>query len=246
MNKIRKNHPIWLWKSLTIVLCSYLFFISACTKQTTDPAKKENDHNEVKSDTRFKLKNTTIASGIYYHGRIYWEITQQDNQEIQVEQGINIGSLQNCADEFYFPTADFTGTSDLKSYIGTDIYQLDTKLYMDGEDGVRVFWYVDEMDLGTEMKEPPSDGSDGTPSPHFVYKDMVYCIYDELDNDLPSYFVNVGETSEEYFIANKNFTGSIASGSELYATSFQNRYMIQRRSGSGTYVVHENEGYRSQ
>lgn len=236
------NYHMRLLKYLNIALCmGCMFTLAACTNSLSNA----NENMTMNTDNIFKLKNTNIASGIYYNGRIYWEAEEYAEQVEQVS-GTQIGSLQSCADEYYFPTTDFMGTNDLKPYIGTSIVQNGQMLYIMVNDDLRVFRYIDEMELGSEQKDPPSNDADGIPPPHVVYQDMIYLTYDELDNEIPQCFENVGAISEVYFMANKNFTGSIELGSELYATSFQNRYMIAKQPHSGTYYVYENYGYRSE
>lgn len=225
--------------NLVLSIC-FIVFLSACSNQNISKVEPTNDMEPKEIENTIKMMHQTIPNGIYYNGRIYWDIDYEKTDNLPNSQ---LGFLQGCAENYQFPITEFMGTNSLSESIGKDIFLSDNALYMMIDDDVHVFRYLKQKNVGVEEKERESNGDDGTPAPHFVYNDMTYCIYDELEGEIPKSFHKVGEITDTYHLANKNFTGSIKVGSELYATVFQNRFMLVRYKNMKGVYVFQNSNY---
>lgn len=225
-----------------IIVCFTIifFFLSACSNQNISKVEPTNDMEPKEIENTIKMMHRTIPNGIYYNGQIYWDIDYEKTDNLP---NSHLGFLQGCAENYQFPITEFMGTNSLSESIGKDIFLSDNALYMMIDDDVHVFRYLKQKNVGVEEKERESNVDDGTPAPHFVYNDMTYCIYDELESEIPKNFHKVGEITDTYHLANKNFTGSIDVGSELYATDFQNRFMLVRYKNMKGVYVFQNSNY---
>ena len=99
------------------------------------------------------------------------------------------------------------------------------------------------MELSDEVKELDQEENEGMPAPHFVYQNMMY-FNDYGPVEVLDYFKEVGEIKEVFLVAKQNFTGNGAVGDKLYATDFQNRFMLLKSVNSNNYYVYENGAYQ--
>lgn len=185
------------------------------------------------------IKELKMPSGIYYKDHIYWEMKDKTNHV----EGEKVGTLKSVAKENYFPEKEYSSTSDLKSYLGSDLYENHQTLYLKTKDTIHVFKYLTEMELSEEVKELDQEENEGMPAPHFVYQNMMY-FNDYGPVEVLDYFKEVGEIKEVFLVAKQNFTGNGAVGDKLYATDFQNRFMLLKSVNSNNYYVYENGAYQ--
>ncbi|MGX8852054.1 hypothetical protein [Amedibacillus sp. YH-ame10] len=159
-----------------------------------------------------------------------------------------IGQMKGVAENGYIPSEDLYGSKDLENEIGQNIYKVNDNMYYLVVNGEKItYQYLSQMELGDSipLKEHKSEEEIPVPDavpPHFVYKGMMYINCDSTGlKKLPSCFQGVGEIKEQFHLANKNFTGNLEIGSELYAMDSQNYYMLVKN--DGYYYVYANHGY---
>lgn len=218
-----------IMKSLRKLLWVFCLLLCSCGSNTS---------------SMLNISRSVLPNGIYYDGRIYWE--DEDGKKKNV-QGDSLGALQEVAKVKCFPVSDLVGTNALEKYIGSEIYAYDNNLYLQNKENVFVFQYITQSNEKREeiVSEETYQGTEYAIPPHFIYKDLLYSTYQGEDLALPSGFEKVGKIEKSYVRANTNYTGNIPIHSELYATKFQNRFMIVKNSEDKKYYVFENEVYHS-
>lgn len=217
------------------ILSLFCFLLCACT---SNPSTSNSDSSAL------NLKGFSLPNGIYYDGRIYWEL---DNEKKNAVQGNSLGTLQEVEQTNCFPVSDLVGTKKLKKHIGSEIYAKDDSLYLENEKETYVFQYIKESkEKREEIKSAEKyQDTEYAISHHFIYNDMLYSIYQSECIELPNNFKKVGKVEKTYVLANTNFTGNMPIGSILYANDFQNRFMIVKNSENDKYYLFENEVYKT-
>lgn len=216
------------------ILFIFCFLLSSCASTSSIATSDSYDLN---------LKHSDLPSGIYYNGHIYWEIHDKTNDI----QGDSLGTLQGVESRNCFPVSDLVGTADLKQYVGSQIYAKGNRLYLEKEKKVYVFQYIDEAKEKREEIVSPENYRDSEYAipPHFVYKNMIFSIFQSEEIELPADFKEVGKIKKIYVLSNTNYAGNIPINSILYANKFQNRFMIVKNSEDNKYYVFENEAYNN-
>lgn len=217
------------------ILCLFCFLLCSCAS----PTSTENFDS-----IALNLKNLSLPNGIYYNGHIYWEMQDENTNDVQ---GNNLGTLQKTEEGNCFPVSDLVGTANLKNFIGSQIYLKDDSLYLENEKKVYVFQYIEKWNEKREeiISAENYQGTEYAIPPHFVYKDMFFSIYQSEGVELPTRFKEVGKIKEIYVLSNTNFAGNIPINSILYASEFQNRFMIVKNSEDNQFYVFENKAYNS-
>lgn len=188
------------------------------------------------------LTKVSLQSCIMIHNTVYFKT----ENKIEVN-GKVIGQVKGVTENGYIPSENWYASKDLENKIGQNIYkENDTTYYLIVNGAKITYQYLSQMELGDSISlkkknEEEIPVPDAVP-PHFVYKGMVYTVCDGSGlNKLPSCFQEVGKIKEKYYRANKNFTGNLEVGDELYGMHYQNYYMIAKTDGK--YYVYSNRGY---
>ncbi len=207
--------------------------LSACSSSENPKEKKPY--------CGFQLEHTELPEGIFIEDKIYW--LTNTTYDIQLSGEAHKIKDSDFTEEDCFPSVDGKLTNSASKLSLSSYNYKDDFALMESENGIVQFNYYNRSELGEQVEqfEPDEDGRIYSAAPHFVYKGMRYYTYDGLTGPVPDYFKKVGTIKETYAVANKNFTGNIEVGSELYATPFQNRFMIVKRNDS--YSVYENGEY---
>lgn len=216
-----------------IILFFTCFLLCSCASTSTD-------------DKTYKLSlvHMDFPQGIYYDGKIYWITTPKD----MTFKGDKIGKLKKVTESDCFPVSDLTGTNTLKEYINSELYKYKNTIYLDTEKGIYTFQYIDTYELPEPMESYEGDKStEYALPPHFVYGNMWYQDLGEKV-ELPEYVQEVGTIEKSLYLAGENLTGNIPKGSTLYATDFQNRFMIikygdNKNYDNKNYFLFENSAY---
>ena len=221
-------------KFISVGICTLLLF--GCS--TNKPSKKDNTY------CQFTLENFTMPSGIYVDNKIYWQSELDSNiQATTKEKTLDEVSVvaKGC-----FPHKDGEITKSAKSLKIKSYKKEDNFVSVQTKDKDFLFYYYESMNLDDEVKqfEPDEEGNTWMAAPHFIYNNMMYFTYNGYSIKLPDYFTKVGSIKETFARAKQNFTGNIEVGSELYATDFQNRFMLVKALDDKFYV-YENGAYRN-
>lgn len=182
-----------------------------------------------------------MPNGIYFDDKIYWEISQ----DVASTSGEKIGSLQETASSNQLPSKDFMGTSELKQYLGSELYKNGDTIYLNTKKDILVLQYIEEKISTTTIENySGSESADYAIPPHFIFNDMIYQSYQGEEIELPSCFKKVDTIKKDVFSAGENLYGNVPKGSVLYAADFQNRFMILKNKDDKKYYLFENVSYR--